>query len=64
MGEVGFLFVYKSVLPDMGAAGLLTLIWRFVDFYLGILVGGAAFILAMRDFAKRRRGRSSIFDPQ
>lgn len=55
-GEVGFLYVYKGVLPDLGAAGLLTLIWRFIDFYLGLLVGGTAFILIMRDIRKRDRG--------
>lgn len=55
IGEVGFLFVYKSILPDAGVAGLLTLIWRFIDFYLGLLVGGAAFILVMRDAARSPR---------
>jgi len=49
IGEVGFLFVYNSILPEVGVATLLTLIWRFIDFYLGLLVGGAAFILIMRD---------------
>ena len=53
VGEVGFLFVYNSVLPDVGVAGLLTLIWRFIDFYLGLVVGGAAFILIMRDIARK-----------
>lgn len=57
VGEVGFLFVYASVLPDMGTAGLLTLIWRFIDFYLGLLVGGSAFIMIMRDVARGRRRR-------
>ena len=55
VGEVGFLFVYNSVLPDVGVAGLLTLIWRFIDFYLGLLVGGAAFILIMRDIGRSPR---------
>jgi uncharacterized protein (TIRG00374 family) len=55
VGEVGFLFVYNSVLPDVGVAGLLTLIWRFIDFYLGLVVGGAAFILIMRDIARKPR---------
>ena len=55
VGEVGFLFVYNSVLPDVGVAGLLTLIWRFIDFYLGLLVGGAAFILIMRDISRPTR---------
>ncbi len=55
IGEVGFLYVYKSVLPDLGAAGLLTLIWRFIDFYLGLLVGGAAFLLIMRDIGRGAR---------
>lgn len=50
IGEIGFLYVYKSVLPDLGLAALLTLIWRFIDFYLGLLVGGGAFLLVMRDF--------------
>jgi hypothetical protein len=36
-------------------AGLLTLIWRFIDFYLGLLVGGAAFILVMRDVGRTPR---------
>ena len=55
IGEVGFLYVYKSILPDVGVAGLLTLIWRFIDFYLGLLVGGAAFILVMRDIGRSPR---------
>jgi hypothetical protein len=55
VGEVGFLFVYKSIVPDVGVAGLLTLIWRFIDFYLGLLVGGAAFVLIMRDFNRSPR---------
>jgi hypothetical protein len=55
VGEVGFLFVYNSVLPDVGVAGLLTLLWRFIDFYLGLLVGGAAFILIMRDLGRSPR---------
>ncbi len=57
IGEVGFLYVYKSIFADVGVAGLLTLIWRFIDFYLGLLVGGAAFILVMRDIGRvPRRG--------
>lgn len=59
IGEVGFLYVYKSVLPDVGVAGLLTLIWRFVDFYLGLLVGGTAFILVMRDIGRSPRREES-----
>jgi glycosyltransferase 2 family protein len=55
IGEVGFLYVYRSILPDIGIAGLLTLIWRFIDFYLGLLVGGAAFILVMRDIGRTPR---------
>jgi uncharacterized protein (TIRG00374 family) len=55
IGEVGFLYVYKSILPDVGVAGLLTLIWRFIDFYLGLLVGGVAFILVMRDIGRSSR---------
>jgi glycosyltransferase 2 family protein len=55
IGEVGFLYVYKSILPDVGVAALLTLIWRFIDFYLGLLVGGAAFILVMRDISRSSR---------
>jgi len=60
IGEVGFLFVYKSVIPDAGVAGLLTLIWRFIDFYLGLLVGGAAFILIMRDFGRHPRRETAL----
>ncbi|MEW6552712.1 MAG: lysylphosphatidylglycerol synthase transmembrane domain-containing protein [Actinomycetota bacterium] len=59
IGEVGFLYVYKSVLPDIGVAGLLTLIWRFIDFYLGLLVGGAAFIMVMRDIARSPRRKTA-----
>ena len=55
IGEVGFLFVYKSVIPDAGVAGLLTLVWRFIDFYLGLLVGGVAFMLIMHDFGRKSR---------
>ena len=62
IGEVGFLFVYRSIIPHAGVAGLLTLIWRFIDFYLGLLVGGAAFILVMRDAARRPRERPSAGD--
>jgi uncharacterized protein (TIRG00374 family) len=58
IGEVGFLFVYNSILPEVGVAALLTLIWRFIDFYLGLLVGGAAFILIMRDLAKSPHHKS------
>ena len=59
IGEIGFLYIYKSALPDMGAAGLLTLIWRFMDFYLGLLVGGVAFMLIMRDIGRGSRKASS-----
>ncbi len=59
LGELGFLYVYSRILPDAGLAGLLTLIWRFVDFYLGILAGGAAFILVLRDAGRRPRGGGS-----
>lgn len=55
IGEVGFLFVYGSVLPDMGTAAMLTLVWRFIDFYMGLLVGGSFFLLIMRDFQRRPR---------
>ncbi|MDI6873046.1 lysylphosphatidylglycerol synthase transmembrane domain-containing protein [Candidatus Solincola sp.] len=55
LGEVGFLYVYSRVLPDAGLAGLLTLIWRFVDFYLGILVGGTAFLLILKDVERHPR---------
>lgn len=57
LGEVGFLYVYSRVLPDVGLAGLLTLIWRFIDFYLGILAGGAAFLLILRDVERCPRAR-------
>jgi uncharacterized protein (TIRG00374 family) len=62
-GEVGFLFVYNSILPEVGVAALLTLIWRFIDFYLGLLVGGAAFILIMRDLARSPRHKSRSDEP-
>jgi len=60
VGEVGFLFVYNSILPEPGIAGLLTLIWRFIDFYLGLLAGGAAFIAIMRDMGKAPRNKTSV----
>lgn len=56
LGEFGFLYVYGNILPDLGTAGLLTLIWRFIDFYLGILVGGAVFLLILRDVDREPRG--------
>jgi uncharacterized protein (TIRG00374 family) len=56
MAEPGFYAVYSSFLqPDL--AGLLTLIWRFLDFYLGLLVGGSAFLLALRDLRSMPVGR-------
>ena len=55
IGEVGFLFVYGSILPDMGAAALLTLVWRFIDFYVGLVVGGGAFLIIMRDLDRTPR---------
>lgn len=55
LGEVGFLYVYSCILLDAGLAGVLTLIWRFIDFYLGILVGGAAFLLILRDVDRHPR---------
>ncbi len=56
--EPGFYAVYSSFLsPDL--AGLLTLIWRFLDFYLGLLAGGAAFLLALRDLRRMRPGGGS-----
>jgi uncharacterized protein (TIRG00374 family) len=56
-GEVGFLYVYSSILPSTGIAGLLTLVWRFLDFYLGLLVGGTCFMIIMRDINKRPHTR-------
>jgi uncharacterized protein (TIRG00374 family) len=64
IGEVGFLFVYNSILPEVGVATLLTLIWRFIDFYLGLLVGGAAFILIMRDLARSPRRKPDDEDQE
>ena len=46
--EPGFYAVYSGFL-SADLAGLLTLIWRFLDFYLGLMVGGASFLLALRD---------------
>jgi hypothetical protein len=57
LGEFGFLYVYERILPSAGVAGVLTLIWRFMDFYLGLLVGGAALIMVMRDAGRRARGK-------
>ncbi len=48
VGEFGFYSIFSSFLPN-DLAGLLTLIWRFFDFYLGLLIGGAAFLLVLRD---------------
>ena len=55
VGEVGFLYVYSSILPGNGIAGLLTLIWKFLDFYLGLLVGGISFMIVMRDLTRHPR---------
>lgn len=64
VGEVGFVLVYSSIFSDAGVAALLALIWRFVDFYLGLVVGGATFLLIMRDIgAGRRGGLASGDDP-
>ncbi|MDY6795374.1 MAG: lysylphosphatidylglycerol synthase transmembrane domain-containing protein [Actinomycetota bacterium] len=58
-GEFGFLYIYSTILPETGVAGLLTLIWRFFDFYLGLIVGGGAFIVIMRDLS-RMPGRKAL----
>lgn len=49
--EPGFFAVYSSFLPA-DLAGLLTLIWRFLDFYLGLFLGGSAFLLSLRDLRR------------
>lgn len=59
VGELGFYSIFSSFLPT-DLAGLLTLIWRFFDFYLGLLVGGAAFLLVLRDV---RRKNATSPDP-
>lgn len=64
IGEVGFLFVYNSILPEVGVAALLTLIWRFIDFYLGLLVGGSAFLIIMRDLARSPRHKPQEHEHQ
>jgi glycosyltransferase 2 family protein len=56
VGEFGFEYVYGSIVPNI--AGLLTLIWRFIDFYLGILIGGIAFIYVMRDINRKPRSKA------
>lgn len=58
VGELGFYSIFSSFL-DSGLAGLLTLVWRFFDFYLGLLAGGAAFLLVLRDV----RRRAGVPDP-
>ena len=57
VGEVGFLYVYGSILPNTGIAALLTLIWRFLDFYLGLLVGGICFMIVMKDVNNNPRSK-------
>lgn len=52
VGEFGFLSIFSSFLTS-DLAGLLTFIWRFFDFYLGLLVGGGAFLLVLRDMRRR-----------
>ncbi len=64
LGELGFLYVYNSILHNGVVAGLMTLIWRFLDFYLGILVGGTAFLLVLRDTrSSPRRAREEGSHP-
>lgn len=58
VGEVGFFWLYQRFLPDPGIASLLTLVWRFIDFYLGLLIGGIFFMWIMRDVS--RKNRSSL----
>ncbi len=61
MVEPGFYAVYSGFLaPDL--AGLITLIWRFLDFYLGLLVGGSFFLLALRDLRRMPTGERQIED--
>lgn len=54
-GDAGFFYVYSSIVPESGLAGFLTLLWRFVDYYLNLLVGGIFFVLIMRDLGKSSR---------
>lgn len=54
VGEVGFFWIYQRFLSDSGLSSILTLVWRFIDFYLGLLVGGAFFLWIMKDTSSRR----------
>lgn len=56
VGELGFYSIFSSFLPS-DLSGLLTLVWRFFDFYLGLLVGGAAFLLVLRDIRRKNAAR-------
>ena len=56
VGELGFYSIFSSFLTS-DLAGLLTLIWRFFDFYLGLLVGGSAFLLVLRDMRRVQSGQ-------
>jgi hypothetical protein len=54
VGEVGFFVIYNQFLPpEYNLAGLLTVIWRFFDFYLGILIGGGFFLLVLKDIKEK-----------
>ncbi len=53
IGEMGFFWLYQSFLPDVGVASLLTLAWRFIDFYLGLIVGGSFFLWIMKDTGQK-----------
>ncbi len=59
-GEAGFLAVYNQVLPPghFYLIGLLTVLWRLLDFYMGILVGGGAFLLILKDMGKGKKTKS------
>jgi len=54
VGELGFFWLYQRFLPEPGIASVLTLAWRFIDFYLGLLVGGVFFMWIMKDAGSPR----------
>ena len=54
VGELGFFWLYQRFLPEPGIASVLTLAWRFIDFYLGLLIGGVFFMWIMKDAGSPR----------
>lgn len=59
-GEAGFAAVFVNVTPTF-LVGLLAIAWRFFDFYLSVLLGGIAALLALRDFRSAEPEQEEVY---